>query len=113
MITRPGDVLIIFHKEQPQGYARVEEITADVKPHWWQIRLTLLQLPPAQVTWILREEYIDGAEFTMGGEPLRLERLDPVAAPPPPEEDQPVPKPEIPGGEKVVSLADRKKLKDN
>lgn len=110
MQTKPGDVLLIFHRDQPSGYGRVEEIIADAKRGWWQIRLTLLQLPPAKVTWILREEYIDGQEFTMGGEALRLERLAPVAAPPSGD-----PPPEKGGSEessKVVSLADRLKKRD-
>lgn len=109
MITKPGDVLVVFHHGQPSGYGRVEQIVADSKPGWWQLSLTLLQFPPATVTWILREEYIDGREFTMGGEPLRLERLAPpaaaetVAAAPPPPRD---------GTAKVVSLAERQKKRD-
>lgn len=114
MITRPGDVLVIHHRGQPSGYGRVEEILADVKPGWWQLSLTLLQLPPVAVTWILREEYIDGQEFTMGGEPLRLERLAPakaVNAPEPsPPESGPRPKDDEAG--KVISLSQRKKERD-
>jgi len=86
-----------------------------VKPHWWQITLLVLQAPPAKVTWILREEYIDGGQYTMGGEPMRLERLPAPSAG--------VPTPEIPsgdpeddnggdsgaGGAKVVSLTSRRK----
>lgn len=80
METRIGDIKLIHHKNNPVVYARVEEITADVKPGWWQIRLLILQVPAREVTWILRDEYIDGGEFTMDGEPMLLE---PVAAPTP------------------------------
>jgi hypothetical protein len=31
------------------------------------------------VTWILREEYINGAPFTMGGTPMRLEKVKKIA----------------------------------
>ncbi|MCB2185793.1 MAG: hypothetical protein KQJ78_05205 [Deltaproteobacteria bacterium] len=113
MLTSPGDVLLLHHKGSPVGYARVEEITADVKPGWWQIRLLILSLPQSEVTWILREEYIDGAEFTMGGEAMRLERL-PSPAPQEPAageespEDLP-PEPEGGGGGKVFTLRSKKK----
>lgn len=113
METRPGDIVLIHKDNQPVVYARVEEILADVKPHWWQLRLLILHPPAQEATWILREEYIDGADFTMGGDPLRLERL----APPQPVELEPE-EPEAPpaesepaGGEtgdKVVSLLDRR-----
>lgn len=75
MITKIGDVLLIYRRKEPVAFARVEDITADVKPGWWQLHLLFLNVPPQPGTWILREEYIDGGEFTMGGEPLRLERL--------------------------------------
>ncbi len=112
MITGPGDIVLIRHKGQPASYARVEEISADVKPGWWQIKLLFLQVPLQQVTWILREEYIDGGEFTMGGEAMRLERLAPAAGlSPAPESPEPEPAPAgpaSPGGGKVLSLAGRK-----
>jgi hypothetical protein len=78
METRIGDIKLIHHKNNPVVYARVEEITADVKPGWWQVRLLILQVPARRVSWILRDEYIDGAEFTMDGEPMVLEALAPA-----------------------------------
>ncbi|MCF8032654.1 MAG: hypothetical protein K9K66_06725 [Desulfarculaceae bacterium] len=111
METKPGDILLIHKENQPVVYARVEEILADVKPHWWQLRLLILHPPAQEATWILREEYIDGGEFTMGGDPLRLERLGPPqpAQPAPPEPaEEPGAKAEQDSGEKVVSLLDRR-----
>ena len=75
METRVNDLLLIYHEQTPLAYARVEDISADVKPGWWQLSMLLLQLPMQQVTWILREEYIDGGGFVMGGQNMRLERL--------------------------------------
>lgn len=80
METRIGDIKLIHHNNDPVVYARVEEITADVKPGWWQVRFMILQVPAREVTWILRDEYIDGGEFTMDGEPMLLK---PVAPPQP------------------------------
>jgi hypothetical protein len=108
--TLPGDIVLIYKENKPVVYARVEEISADVKPQWWQLRLLILHPPAQEVTWILREEYIDGSEFTMGGDPLRLERLGPPKAArreeaaPPEEKDGKPGK----GGEKVVSLSSRR-----
>lgn len=77
METRIGDIKLIHHNNNPVVYARVEEITADVKPGWWQVRLMILQVPSREVTWILRDEYIDGGEFTMDGEPMQLKPVSP------------------------------------
>ncbi|MFH1033632.1 MAG: hypothetical protein V1806_03925 [Pseudomonadota bacterium] len=110
MTTGPGDIVLIRHKGQPVTYARVEDVGVDVKPGWWQVKLLFLQVPSQEVTWILREEYIDGGEFTMGGDSMRLERLTPAAGlAPPPEPPQPSREgPAGPGGGKVLSLAGRK-----
>ena len=115
METMTGDLILIYHKDQPMGFARVEDIVADVKPGWWQITIMLLQLPTAKVTWILREEYIDGAEFTMGGESMRLERLPRPQGQLPPEPETPETsdqdeKPKSKG--KVLSLAERRNSKN-
>ncbi len=118
MRTKPGDLVLIHHRETPQTYARVEEILADQKPGWWQVRLLLLTLPSREVTWILRDEYVDGDEFTMGGEPIRLAPVPPPVerSPEGPGDDH---QPEGPGDDhppegvgtdaKVVSLAQRRK----
>lgn len=111
MSTGPGDIVLIHHKGHAVTYARVEEITTDVKPGWWQVKLLFLQVPSQEVTWILREEYIDGGEFTMGGDPIRLEKLAPAASLAGPPEPSPPPSQEGGtggGGGKVVSLAGRK-----
>ena len=107
MITRSGDIVLIHRQGEPVAYARVEQITADAKPDWWHLELKLLVVPAQPATWILKEDYIDGEEFSMGGEKMRLERLpEPAgaAAPEPPQE------PDGGGnGEKVVSLASRRR----
>jgi len=111
MQTQVGDIVIIHHQERPVAFARVEGIVADVKPGWWQIGLLLLQIPPQTVTWILRDEYIDGNQFTMDGETMRIERLPPPAGlkpiPPPPQGPGPPS-----DDEKVVSLTARRKPKN-
>ena len=106
------DVVLIYFEDQPLAFARIEEILADSKPNWYHVRLLLLQIPLQTVTWILRDVYIDGEEFTMNGKRMRLE---PVQAPeaPGPEDTRPDSESTAkrPGdaGSKVISLKDLKK----
>lgn len=116
METAPGDVILIHHKGNPMTYARVEKIEADEKPGWWQLTLMLLTMPTTMVTWILRDVYIDGEEFTMGGDEMRLERLarpeawDPKDHKPEPAKDEDTGSDSgQQGGGKVVELFPRKK----
>ncbi len=123
-MTLEGDLVLVYADNQPAFFARIEAITADVKPEWYQVTMLVLQIPVAMVTWILREPYINGEEFTMGGRPIRLEKVVvPEAAgievpsseshdgeSPESEERKPV-EPGDTEATKVVSLADRRKKK--
>lgn len=70
-----NDLVLIHVDNKPGFYARVEEITPDVKVGWWQVKLLVLTFPLQVFTWILDDHQIEGADFTMGGTPLRLEEL--------------------------------------
>jgi hypothetical protein len=70
-----GDVVAIYFDNKPSVYARIEMITPDIKPHWYQIRLLFLSFPPQETTWILREEYLEGSDFTMKDIPIRITPL--------------------------------------
>lgn len=74
-MNRVGDIVLIYYQEKPATYARIEAIEPDVKKAWYQVTLLLLTFPAQRVTWILREEYINGAPFTMGGQSMRLEEV--------------------------------------
>jgi hypothetical protein len=56
--------------------------------------------------WILREAYINGEPFTMGGKNMRLEKVRAPEDPKPVEPEPSRPKPEAAN---VISLADLKK----
>ena len=71
-----GDIVLVYYKDQPGVYGRIERIEADMKKDWYQVTLLLLTIPHQVVTWILREEYINGGEFTMGGNSMRIEKVD-------------------------------------
>src|SRR5208337_4285724 len=66
---------VLVHMDNTAFFARVEEISPDVKPGWFHVKLLVLQIPLLVVTWILREPYYNGEEFTMGGRPMRIEKV--------------------------------------
>lgn len=74
-MTREGDVVLVYMEGNPAFFARIESITADVKPGWYQMKMLVLQVPLMVVSWILRDVYINGEEFTMGGRPVRVVRV--------------------------------------
>ena len=73
-----GDVVLIYYQEQPTVFARIEYIEPDIKKDWYQVTLLLLTIPTQTVTWILRDQYIDGEVFTMGEKAMRLEEVKKV-----------------------------------
>jgi len=112
-----NDIVLIYMEDKPLVFARVEEILPDHKPNWYHVKLLFLQLPLQVVTWILRDVYINGEPYTMGGKAMRLELVE--APETLLDTDHPVPsisktdtqKPETGSskGGKVISLADLKK----
>ena len=71
----PGDLVLVYMDGNPAFFARVEDITPDYKPQWYQVKLLVLQIPLMVITWILRRAYIDGDEFTMGGRPVKVAKV--------------------------------------
>ena len=71
-MRKVGELVLIHYEDKPALYARIEAIELDVKKDWYQVTLLLLSIPSQIVTWILREEYIDGETFTMGGHAMRM-----------------------------------------
>ncbi|MBW1740340.1 MAG: hypothetical protein JRJ42_04295 [Deltaproteobacteria bacterium] len=106
-----GDVVLIYCEEQPAFFARIEDISADRKPHWYQVKLLVLQIPLTEVVWILREEYINGETFTMNERRMRMEEVGQLRASEgkrlPPEND--LRKKDDPVNHKVISIFDRKR----
>jgi hypothetical protein len=74
-----NDLVLVHVDNRPGFFARIEDISPDVKPGWWQVSLLVLTSPLQVYTWVLDDSQIDGAPFTMGGTPMMLEK---VVAPP-------------------------------
>lgn len=68
-----GDIVLIYFEDKPLVFARIEEILPDSKRSWYHVKLLMLQVPVHAITWILRDSYIDGAEFTMNGKKIKME----------------------------------------
>jgi hypothetical protein len=108
-----NDLVLVYIDNKPGFYARIEDISPDVKPGWWQVKLLVLSFPLQVFTWTLDESQINGEPYTMGGTPVRIEKVvSPVVGKEIPL-DQASPKEagqvEKREGGKVVSLSDRKK----
>jgi hypothetical protein len=107
-----NDIVLIYLEESPLAFARLESIDPDIKRGWFQVKFLMLQIPLQVVSWILREAYINGEAFTMGGKRMRIEK---VICPeePLPLADKIPPQEEAAGGTgkmgKVITLADLKK----
>jgi hypothetical protein len=70
-----NDLVLIYFEEKPLAFARIESILPDSKKDWYHVKLLLLQIPLQMVTWILKDVYISGTEFTMNGKKMRLEKV--------------------------------------
>jgi hypothetical protein len=109
MMATDGDIVLIYFEDKPLAFARIEEILPDSKRSWYHVKLLMLQVPVHTITWILRDSYIDGAEFTMNGKKIRMEVVEPPEEPEDPEKDSKSSKKKTPGEARVISFPDRGK----
>ena len=70
-----GDIILII-KPTIYFYGLVKEIKQDFKKGWWVISFTSITVPPQDFMWQLKEEYMIGEVFTMGGVPTFLKSVD-------------------------------------
>jgi hypothetical protein len=75
-MTKENDVVLIYFEDKPLTFARIESILPNSKKNWYHVKLLLLQVPLQMVSWILKDVYISGTEFTMNGKKMRLEKVE-------------------------------------
>jgi hypothetical protein len=111
MMTQENDVVMIYFEDQPLTFARIEEISPDIKKDWYHIKLLILQVPLQTVSWILKNEYINGTPFTMSGKKMKIELVVSPEEPKPPDirEEKKPDKPQVLDKTKIISLTDRAK----
>ncbi len=107
-MTIENDIVLIHFEDQPTTYARVESIAPDVKKDWFIIDLLILEIPLQNISWILKDIYINGEEFTMNGTRIRLEK---IKGPEKKLDDEPEPdtRNDDKSDTNVISFASRKK----
>jgi len=81
-MARMGDVVLVYHRDRASFFARIDSIEPDIKKGWYNVQLLILTLPIRAVTWILRQEYLNGIPFTMEDNPVRIEAVKPLATEP-------------------------------
>jgi hypothetical protein len=112
-MAKENDIVLVYLEEKPLAFARIEEILADSKPDWYHVKLLILQIPVQVVTWILKDIYINGGEFTMNGKKMRLEKVMVPKDPLKPENIEMPADKKIKSGDnslaKVISIKDLKK----
>ena len=111
-----NDIVLVYMEDAPIFFARIEDISADIKKNWYHVKLLVLQVPVYVITWILRDVYINGETFTMNGKRIRLEKIICPAEPKPEQDEIDAEMPDktsapenSPQKNKIISLADRKK----
>ena len=104
---RTGEVILIYFHEKPTLFARIEDIRADIKKGWWKVTMLPLMIPLQPVTWILDNDQLRGAEFTMQQNPVRIERVVAPETDNAPEEKDNPPTEQKNGG-RIVSMFDDK-----
>ena len=102
-MTAVNDIVLIYLEDAPMFFARVESILPDAKKDWYHIKLLMLSIPLKAVTWILKDDYINGSEFHMNGQKMKLEKVEC------PLEDLPIKKPQSPFDKKIVKDKGTKK----
>ncbi len=116
-MAQENDIVLVYFEDSPLTFARIESISSDMKRDWYHVKLLILQVPIHAVTWILKDIYIDGEEFTMNGKRMRMELVvcpeDTEISDDQEEQavEQPVEQPKEFEGTNVISFASHKKKK--
>ncbi len=112
-MAQTNDIVLIYLEDAPVCFARIESILPDAKKNWYHIKLLMLQIPVQTITWILKDEYINGSPFNMNGKKMRLEKIEPPAevesVPDQDDESSGADSPDNSNDAKIISFADLKK----
>lgn len=103
---QPGEVILIHLDGHPAFFARIETIRADHKKGWWQMKMLMLSIPLQTAVWILDEEQIRGASFTMQGHPVRIEAVCAPESAPAPAAEEAAPPSQQERDARVISMFD-------
>lgn len=71
-----GDVFLCYVDNNPAFYGRVNEVAYDVKPGWYEFLFTQIAMPLNHIAWKLQAAHINGDDFTMGGKPFKITKVN-------------------------------------
>ncbi|MDA3917948.1 MAG: hypothetical protein PF690_13390 [Deltaproteobacteria bacterium] len=71
-----NDVVLIHLEDAPVSFARVESILPDAKKDWYHVKFLMFQIPLQVVTWILKDDYINGDDFHMNGKKMKITKVE-------------------------------------
>ena len=71
-----NDVVLIQIEDAPVSFARVESILPDAKKDWYHVKFLMLQIPLQVVTWILKDDYINGDVFYMNDKKMKITKVE-------------------------------------
>ncbi len=80
-MPQENDVVLIYIENSPVFFARIEDISADHKKDWYHVTLLILKIPMESIVWLIKDQYINGDEFTMNGKKVRIEKVNPFVKP--------------------------------
>jgi len=115
-----NDVALLIVSGQSQCFARVEQIVEDTAPGWVNVTFTILVVPTKVLRFIVPESALIGGEFSVGGTPMRFEKLarpsaEEIEALSQSPQHQPTDAPDLPteAVADVIDLASRRRKKDD
>jgi hypothetical protein len=73
-----GDIVLIHNDKGSPFYSLIEDINPDIKKGWWVVSFILLVYPHSKYSWLLRDEQLQGEEFTMNGNKIKIEEFKPI-----------------------------------
>ncbi len=115
VITNNGEIVLVKVNKVQGFYIKIIDVTPDYKPGWWNVKFYPLvptkDFKLRETVWKLDNQQIRGEEFTMGGIPHQLLKVEyevkiPEAITKKQDADAPVPLPE-----KIESKHERSYLK--
>ncbi len=71
-----NDIVLIYSEDQAVEYAMIEDIVKDKIIGWYDVKFSLMQCPEKIFTWKLRDEYLNGEEFLMRKQKMRVELVE-------------------------------------
>ncbi len=51
-MAKENDVVLIYYEDQPITFARIENISPDIKKDWYNVKLLMLHVPLQVTTFV-------------------------------------------------------------